>query len=103
LYEFELLTNLEFFAVVDAKAINANTEDVSEENIVREENEGKEKELMQVDPVKQKYNKKTMRDEHGNYPAWMSRREVKNRAIGNRKNKQKQKRKRLRNKQKKKC
>jgi hypothetical protein len=90
---------LEFFAVVDAKTINANTEDVSEENIVPEENEGKEKELMQVDPVKQKYNKKTMRDEHGNYPVWMSRREVKNRAIGNRKNKQKQRRKRLRNKQ----
>lgn len=57
---------------------------------------------MQVDPVKQKYNKKTLRDEHGNYPMWMSRREVKNRATGNKKNKQKQKRKRLRDKRKKK-
>jgi hypothetical protein len=93
---------LELFAVVDAKTIKANTEDVSEEKTVREENEGEEKELMQLDPVKQKYNKKTMRDEHGNYPMWMSRREVKNRATGNRKNKQKQKRKRLRDKQKKK-
>jgi hypothetical protein len=44
---------------------------------------------MQFDPVKQKYNKKTLRDEHGNYPMWMSRREVKNRTIGNRKNKKK--------------
>lgn len=93
---------MEFFAVVDAKMIKADTEDVSEENTIRKENEGEEKELMQVDPVKQKYNKKTMRDEHGNYPMWMSRREVKNRAIGNKKNKQKQKRKRLRDKQKKK-
>lgn len=98
-----MLTNLEFFAVVDAKAIKAGTEDVSGENIVREEkNEGEEKELMQVDAVKQKYNKKTLRDEHGNYPAWMSRREVKNRSIGNRKNKKKQKRKCLGDKQKKK-
>jgi hypothetical protein len=93
---------LEFFAVVDAKAIKANTEDISEENIVREEN-GEEKEIMEVDPVKRKYNKKTLRDEHGNYPVWMSRREVKNRATGNRKNKQRQKRKHLRDKQKKKC
>jgi hypothetical protein len=78
---------LEFFAVVNAKTIQADTEDVSEENIVQEENEGEKKDLMQVDPVKQKYNKKTLRDEHGNYPMWMSRREVKNRSIGNRKNK----------------
>jgi len=97
-----LLTNLEFFAVVNAKTIQADTEDVSEENIVQEENEGEKKDLMQVDPVKQKYNKKTLRDEHGNYPMWMSRREVKNRSIGNRKNKKKQRRKRLRDKQKKK-
>jgi len=93
---------LEFFAVVDAKSIQADTEDASEEKILQEENEGERKELMQVDPVKQKYNKKTMRDEHGNYPVWMSRREVKNRSIGNRKNKKKQKRKRLRDKEKKK-
>jgi hypothetical protein len=91
-----------FFAVVDAKAIKAGTEDVSEEKIVREENEGEEKELMKVDPVKQKFNKKTMKDEHGNYPVWMNRREVKNRSITNRKNKLKQKKKRLRDKQKKK-
>ena len=97
-----MLTNLEFFAVVNAKTIQADTEDVSEENIVQEENEGEKKDLMQVDPVKQKYNKKTLRDEHGNYPMWMSRREVKNRSIGNRKNKKKQRRKRLRDKQKKK-
>jgi hypothetical protein len=93
---------LEFFAVVDAKMIKADTLDVSAENIVQEENKGEEKEMMQVEPVKQKYNKKTLRDEHGNYPVWMSRREMKNRSIGNRKNKQKQKRKRLRDKQKKK-
>lgn len=97
-----MLTNLEFFAVVDAKMIKADTLDVSAENIVQEENKGEEKEMMQVEPVKQKYNKKTLRDEHGNYPVWMSRREMKNRSIGNRKNKQKQKRKRLRDKQKKK-
>jgi hypothetical protein len=93
---------LEYFAVVDAKTIQADTEDVSKENIVREENEGEGKELMQVDPVKQKYNKKTMRDEHGNYPMWMSRREMRNRAIGNKKNKKKLKKKHLRDKQKKK-
>jgi hypothetical protein len=93
-----LLRNLNFFAVVDAKSIQANTEDVSKENIIQEENEGKGKELMDVDPVKQKYNKKTLRDEHGNYPEWMSRREVKKRATGNRRNKQKRKRKRLREK-----
>jgi len=93
---------LEFFAVVNAKTIQADTEDVSEENIVQEENAGEKKDLMQVDPVKQKYNKKTLRVEHGNYPMWMSRREVKNRSIGNRKNKKKQRRKRLRDKQKKK-
>jgi hypothetical protein len=92
---------LEYFAVVDAKTIQTDTEDVSKENIVREENEGEGKELMQVDPVKQKYNKKTLRDEHGNYPMWMSRREMKNRAIGNRKNKKKLKRNHLRDKQKK--
>jgi len=97
------MKNIENIAtVVDAKMIKADTEDVSEENTIRKENEGVEKELMQVDLVKQKYNKKTLRDEHGNYPMWMSRREVKNRAIGNKKNKQKQKRKRLRDKQKKK-
>jgi len=97
------MKNIENIAtVVDAKAIKADTEDVSKENVVQEENEGEEKELMQVDPVKQKYNKKTLRDEHGNYPEWMSRREVRNRAIGNKKNKQKQKRKRLRDKQNKK-
>jgi Learning-associated protein. len=98
--KFELLTNLEFFAVVDSKTIQADTEDVPKENIVLEENDGAGKELMDVDAVKQKYNKKTLRDEHGNYPVWMSRREVKRRATGNRKIKQKQKRKRLRVKQK---
>jgi len=97
-----LLTNFEFFAVVNAKTIRTDTKDVSEGNILLEENEGEEKELMQVDPVKKKYNKKTLRDEHGNYPVWMSRREVKNKSIGNRKNKKKQKRKRLTDKQKKK-
>jgi hypothetical protein len=97
------MKNIENIAtVVDAKSIQADTEDASEEKILQEENEGERKELMQVDPVKQKYNKKTMRDEHGNYPVWMSRREVKNRSIGNRKNKKKQKRKRLRDKEKKK-
>lgn len=88
--------------VVNAKTIRTDTKDVSEGNILLEENEGEEKELMQVDPVKKKYNKKTLRDEHGNYPVWMSRREVKNKSIGNRKNKKKQKRKRLTDKQKKK-
>jgi len=53
--------------------------------------------------VKKKYNKKTLRDEHGNYPVWMSRREVKNRSIDNIRNKKKkQKRKHLTDKQKKK-
>jgi len=75
--------------VVNAKTIRTDTKDVSEGNILLEENEGEEKELMQVDPVKKKYNKKTLRDEHGNYPVWMSRREVKNKSIGNRKNKKK--------------
>jgi ATPase subunit of ABC transporter with duplicated ATPase domains len=55
---------------------------------------------MDVDSVKQKYNRRTMRDEHGNYPEWMSQREVKKRAMGNRRSKQKRRRKHLRDKQK---
>jgi len=39
---------LEFFAVVDAKTIRTDTKDISEENIVREENEGEEKELRKL-------------------------------------------------------
>ena len=32
---------------------------------------------MEVDGVKQKYNPKTLKDEHGQYPVWMNQRAVK--------------------------
>jgi hypothetical protein len=87
------------FTVVDAKSIQANTADVSEGKITQEEREvGNE--LMEIDQEKLKYNKKTLRNEHGNYPVWLSRREVKKRSIFNRKRKQKNKRKQMKDKQK---
>jgi hypothetical protein len=91
--------NLNFFSVTDAKSIQANTEDTSEEKNIQEEKEGG-KELMEIDQVKQKYNKKTLRDEHGNYPVWMNRREVKKRSRINRKRKQKLKRQQIKDKRK---
>jgi hypothetical protein len=90
------------FSVVDAKSIQANTDDIPEENGTEEENTEAEKEVMEIDQVKQKYNKRTLRDEHGTYPVWVSRREVKKRSIGNRKRKQKLKRKQIPDKQKRK-
>jgi hypothetical protein len=67
-------SKFELFSVVDAKSIQANTEDIPEEKGIEEEKET-EKEVMEIDEVKQKYNKRTLRDEHGNYPLWMSKRE----------------------------
>jgi hypothetical protein len=90
------------FSVVDAKSIQANTEHIPEEKEIGEENKEAEKEMMEIDEVKRKYNKKTMRDEQGNYPVWMNRREIRKRAIENRKRKQKLKRKRIQDKQKRK-
>jgi len=82
--DIEMKNTENITAVVNAKTIRTDTKYVSEGNILLEENESEEKELMQVDPVKKKYNKKILRDERGNYPVWMSRREVKNKSIGNR-------------------
>lgn len=90
------------FSVVDAKSIQANTEDIPEEKGIEEEEKEAVKEVMEIDEVKQKYNKRTLRNEHGNYPMWMNRREVKKRSIGNRKRKQKLKRKKIQDKQKRK-
>lgn len=93
----------ELFSVVDAKSIQANTEDIPEEKGIEEEEEKEaEKEAMEIDEVKQRYSKKTLRNEHGNYPVWLSKRDVKKRSIGNRKRKQKVKRKRMQDKQKRK-
>jgi hypothetical protein len=88
------------FSVVDAKSIQTNTEDISEEKNAQEEEEVVGKELMEIDQVKQKYNKKTLKDEHGNYPEWMSRREMKKRSKINRKKKEKPKRKQIKAKRK---
>ncbi|XP_023711996.1 protein LLP homolog isoform X2 [Cryptotermes secundus] len=103
------MKNIENIAtVVDAKSIQANTEDIPEEKGIEEEEEEEEeeneaeKEVMEIDEVKQSYSKRTLRNEHGNYPVWMSKREVKKRSIGNRKRKQKVKRKRIQDKQKRK-
>jgi cell fate (sporulation/competence/biofilm development) regulator YlbF (YheA/YmcA/DUF963 family) len=87
------------FSVVDAKSIQANTEDISEEKNIQEDEEAG-KELMEIDQVKQKYNKKTLRDEHGNYPEWMSRREMKKRSTVNRKRKEKRKGRKIKDKRK---
>jgi hypothetical protein len=57
---------------------------------------------MEIDEVKPKYNKRTLRDKHGNYPVWMTKGEVKKRSIGNRKRKQKLKRKKIQDRQKRK-
>ncbi|KAJ9576308.1 hypothetical protein L9F63_006808 [Diploptera punctata] len=73
--------------VTDAKTIQQNKENP--------ESEGKE--AMETDEKKQKYSKKTLRNEHGNYPIWLSAREVKKKAIANRIKKQKSKRKNIRN------
>ncbi|KDR20656.1 protein LLP homolog [Zootermopsis nevadensis] len=84
--------------VIDAKSIQEKRKDVPEEKSIEEAG----KVLMEIDQVKPKYNKKTLRDECGNYPEWLSRREVKKRAIVNRKRKDKLKRKHIKDKQKKK-
>jgi hypothetical protein len=89
-------SKFELFSVVDAKSIQANTEHIPEEKGIEEENNKEaEKEAMEIDKIKPKYNKRTLRDEHGNYPTWMSKREVKKRSIGNRKRKLKLKRKKM--------
>lgn len=90
------------FSVVDAKSIQASIKGIPEEKGIGEGNKEVEKEVMETDEVKRKYNKKTMRNEHGNYPVWMNQREVKKRAIDNRRKKQKLKRKKIQDKQKRK-
>jgi hypothetical protein len=95
-------SKFELFSVVDAKSIQANTEDISQEKGIEEEEMEGEKEIMDIDEVKQKYSKRTLRNEHGNYPVWMSTREVKKRSIGNRKRKQRLKRKKIQDRQKRK-
>ncbi|XP_069705208.1 protein LLP homolog [Periplaneta americana] len=86
--------------VVDAKSIPSVQDEPSKENAAVRVEEGEE--VMEVDKVKEKYNKRTMRNEHGNYPQWMSSREVRRRAIANKVRKQKQKKKKGKDKLKKK-
>lgn len=100
--DIEMKNMANIATVVDAKSIQGNTEPIPEEKGIEEENEEAEKEVMEIDEVKPKYSKRTLRDEHGNYPVWMSKKEVKKRSIGNKKRKQKLKRKKLQDRQKRK-
>lgn len=102
LYSCEFYSKFELFSVVDAKSVQASTEDIPEEKGTGGENKETEKEVMEIDEVKRKYNKRTMRDKHGNYPVWLNQREVRKRAIENKKTKRKLKRKRIQDKQKRK-
>ncbi|XP_078042923.1 protein LLP homolog [Augochlora pura] len=58
----------EIATVVNAKFLkdNANTKDTEEGEVNK----------MDVDKEAKVYNKKTMRDQYGNYPVWMNRRKI---------------------------
>ncbi|XP_033322717.2 protein LLP homolog [Megalopta genalis] len=59
---------LEIATVVDAKSLkdNAKTKDTEEGDVDK----------MDVDKEVKVYNKKTMLDQHGNYPVWLNRRKI---------------------------
>lgn len=59
----------EIAIVVDAKKIKENTKS-------KEDAEVDGAEMMDVDSSGRVYNKKTMRDQFGNYPVWMSRKKI---------------------------
>lgn len=55
--------------VVDAKTIKENAK-------AKEDGEAEAGENMDIDKGGRVYNKKTMRDQYGNYPVWMNRRKI---------------------------
>nr|XP_003702432.1 PREDICTED: protein LLP homolog [Megachile rotundata] len=59
----------EIATVVDAKKIKENTK-------TKQDAEADGTDMMEVDSNGRVYNKKTMRDQFGNYPVWMNRRKI---------------------------
>ncbi|XP_076643669.1 protein LLP homolog [Halictus rubicundus] len=54
--------------VVDAKSLKDNTKTKNTEK--------DDTDVMDVDKDSKVYNKRTMRDQHGNYPVWLNRRKI---------------------------
>lgn len=67
------------FQVVDAKTIKENErakEDEQAKDDQANDNTETNGETMDVDTNGRVYNKRTMRDQHGNYPVWMNKRKI---------------------------
>lgn len=66
--------------VVDAKTIKENEQakedEQAKENEQANDNSETNGETMDVDTDGKVYNKRTMRDQHGNYPVWMNKRKI---------------------------
>ncbi|KAG8268349.1 hypothetical protein J6590_027510 [Homalodisca vitripennis] len=78
-YDFSInLINSSYFTVRDANELKnesiINVESEEEEEETKDENK---EECEPMDDGRRVYNKKTLKDQHGNYPVWLSSRKIK--------------------------